>query len=163
LRPALRKIDVLGMRDLQRRVEWGEPQRHDEFAVANLFRGLRGDGDFVANSLLLHAVRRGHQQDLGGLRADGVFEDAFPVIAAAQAQHVGEHLIAERGQLRAEPQREGVVLGTRVTDEQRLARWVAHVRFLIRTQSERLLGQRKAISRLCKAMICRATSPGSQP
>jgi hypothetical protein len=28
LRPALRKIDVLGMRDLQRRVEWGEPQRH---------------------------------------------------------------------------------------------------------------------------------------
>jgi hypothetical protein len=60
------------MRNLKRRVEGRKPQRHDELAVSNLLRGLRGDGDFVAHTLLLHTVRRGHQQDLGRLRADGV-------------------------------------------------------------------------------------------
>src|SRR5207344_664496 len=82
--------------------------------------------DLVAHALLLDAVRRRRQQDLDGLLADSAFKNALPVVAAAKAQNVGEHLVAERSQLRAEPQREGIVLWTGVTDEQRLARRVAH-------------------------------------
>lgn len=114
------------MRDLQWRVERSEPQRHDELMVADLFRGLRGYGDFVTYTLLLDTMRGRHEQHLRGLRANRVFEDALPVIATAQAQRVGKYLVAKRGQLRAKPQSESVILRTGVADEQRLARRVAH-------------------------------------
>jgi hypothetical protein len=114
------------MGDLQRRVERSELQWHDELVISDLFRRLRGDGDLVADTLLLDATRRPHQQDLGRLFADRIFENSFPVVPAAKAQHVCEHLIAKRGQLRAEPQREGVVFRIGVTDEQCLTHRVAH-------------------------------------
>ena len=109
------------MRDLQLGLKRREPQRHNEGIITDLLCRLYGDGDLVADTLLLGAVRRGDQYYLGGLVADRVLEDAFPIIAAAQTQDVGEYIISERGQLRAEPQSEGVILRTGVTDEQRLA------------------------------------------
>lgn len=117
LRPALRKIDVLGVRDLERCVERGKPQRYDELVVADFLRNLGRDSNFVAHPLLLDAVRRRHQQNLFRLHTNGIFEDALPIIAAAQPQHVREHLVPKCRQLRAKPKCKGVVLWTGMADE----------------------------------------------
>jgi hypothetical protein len=52
------------------------PQRHDGICFTDLFRHLHSDADFIANRLLLDALSRGNEQDLGGRIANSAFEDA---------------------------------------------------------------------------------------
>jgi hypothetical protein len=107
----------LGVRDLKWCVEGGEPQRDDEVIGTNPLPCLRADGDLIAHTLLLDAVRRCDEQNLRGLFTDGGFEDALPIITAPQAKQVGENLVAECRKLCAQPERERVVFRIGVTDE----------------------------------------------
>jgi len=87
--PAFLEINILRMSDLQRGIEGSEAQRYNERFVLDPLCSLSGNCDLVANALLLNAVGRGDEQELGGLFADRVFKNAFPVVAALEANRLG--------------------------------------------------------------------------
>ena len=60
-RPAFREVQILRVRNLQLGFKRREPQRHNESVVTDFLRCLGGDADFVADALLLDAVRCGYQ------------------------------------------------------------------------------------------------------
>ena len=93
LGPAFLEINILRMSDLQRGIEGSEAQRYNERFVLDPLCSLSGNCDLVANALLLNAVGRGDEQELGGLFADRVFKNAFPVVAALEAKNVGKDLV----------------------------------------------------------------------
>ena len=74
LGPAFLEINILRMSDLQRGIEGSEAQRYNERFVLDPLCSLSGNCDLVANALLLNAVGRGDEQELGGLFADRVFK-----------------------------------------------------------------------------------------
>src|SRR5262249_46677998 len=80
----------------------------------------------ITHALLMDPMRGCYQKNLCRFDANSIFEDTLPVITAAKPQNVSEHLVAKRRQLRAKPKRERIVFRAGVTDEQRLARRVAH-------------------------------------
>ena len=127
-RPAVCEVDVLRVRDEEGRLEGLHAQRDDEGVVADLAGYFGGDLDFIAHALLLDRAGIGDEQHLAGAMAQCVFEFALPVLAALEPEHIGPDLVAHRGELRAQPDREGVVLGRGVADEDRLARFSVWVR-----------------------------------
>ena len=111
--PAALEVDVLRMRDQKRRLEGSKTQRNDEFLVADLARHVRGDLDFIADALFVDRARVSDEEDFGSSISQGVLELPLPIVATPQAQHIGPYLIAERGQFRAQPERERVVFQAR--------------------------------------------------
>jgi hypothetical protein len=77
----------------------------------------------------LNAVRRGHEQEFGGLVTYRGFENPLPIVAALEPENVGKDLVAKRRELGPKPEREGVVFRAGVADEQRLTRLLAHDSF----------------------------------
>ena len=145
LGPAFLEINILRMSDLQRGIEGSEAQRYNERFVLDPLCSLSGNCDLVANALLLNAVGRGDEQELGGLFADRVFKNAFPVVAALEAKNVGKDLVPKRGELCPKPKRKGIVFRAGVANEQRLTHLIGQSLFNIRFGVLRLANENKSV------------------
>jgi hypothetical protein len=85
------------------------------------------------------------RQALGGLFADRVFKNAFPVVATLEAKNVGKDLVPKRGEFCPKPKRKGIVFGVRVTNEQRLTHLIGQSLFNIRFGVLRLANENKSV------------------
>ena len=117
--PPFGEINPLRMRDTERRIESLEPNGTMKSLSLIFLPVSEAIRISFRTPCLSTATGSGGQQEFSRLVPNGVLKDSFPIVAALQPHHVGKDLKAKRAQLRAKPEREGVALWRRVTDEKR--------------------------------------------